>query len=78
MSALTGALVAGLVVALAVIVVGICAQGRLKHWILVALGAVPRTTLPTPFGEIPRSERDWMMLAPLKGLDPPKRRSQMR
>jgi hypothetical protein len=73
MSAWEGTLVAAIGVALAVIVVGACAQGRLKHWILVILGAVPRSTAPTPFGEIPRSEGDWMMLAPLKGLDPPKR-----
>lgn len=72
MSAWEGTLVAAVGVALAVIVVGACAQGRLKHWILVVLGAVPRKA-PNPFGEIPRPETDWMMLAPLKGLDQPKR-----
>ncbi|MBN2176106.1 MAG: hypothetical protein JW722_00440 [Demequinaceae bacterium] len=73
MTALTQMLGAAVAISLAVIVVGVCAQGRLKHWILVALGAVPRTSLPTPFGEIPRSERDWTMLAPLKGMDARKR-----
>lgn len=70
MSALAETFVIAMVIAVAAIIVGVCSHGRLKHWLLIALGAVPRSTAPTPFGEIPRSERDWAMLAPLKGIDP--------
>jgi hypothetical protein len=72
LSALEHVIVTGMVISLVVVVVGVCSQGRLKHWLLVALGATPRK-IPTPFYEIPRPERDWTMLAPLKGIDPPKR-----
>lgn len=65
-------LVTGVVISLVMVAVGVCSQGRLKHWVLMALGASPRK-IPTPFTEIPRPEQDWMMLAPLKGIDPPER-----
>ena len=68
MSALEGTLVTGLVISLGVVIVGVCSQGRLKHWILVVLGASPRA-ISTPFDEIPRAEHDWAMLARLRGLD---------
>lgn len=73
MSAIISALVTAMVIALVVIVIGVCSQGRLKHLLLIALGASTQKRLPTPFGEIPRSEQDWALLAPLKGIDPPKR-----
>jgi hypothetical protein len=71
-SALEKVLVTGMAISAVVAIVGVCSQGRLKHWFLVVLGATPRK-IPTPFYEIPRPERDWTMLAPLKGIDPPKR-----
>jgi hypothetical protein len=50
---------------------GVCAQGRLKHWILILLGEVPKEARPGPFGEIPRRERDWSMLSTLVDIEPP-------
>ncbi len=47
------------------VVLGVCSQGRLKHWILVLLGGVPREAKLGPFGEIPRGERDWSILTRL-------------
>lgn len=73
MSAIEHALTMATVIAVVVLVVGVCSQGRLKHLLLIALGASPRKDFPTPFSEITRSEQDWAMLAPLKGIDPPKR-----
>jgi hypothetical protein len=56
-------------IAVVAILFGVCGQGRLKHWILVLLGEVPKETRPGPFGEIPRRERDWSMLVPLVDVE---------
>ena len=69
MGAVQSTIVWTVVVALAIIVVGVCSEGRLKHWILVLMGVVPREDAPGPFGEIPRTEREWALLGRLGGLD---------
>ena len=57
------------VVAVAMIAVGVCSEGRLKHWLLILMGVVPRQDATGPFGEIPRTEREWALLGRLGGLD---------
>lgn len=54
------------------IVVGMCAQGRLKYWVLMALGAIPREKRPGFFSEIPRRDRDWALVSRLNGIDGPR------
>jgi hypothetical protein len=63
MDAAYDVVVAALAVAAVIVVVGACAQGRLKHWILVALGAIPKEAAPRPFDAIPRTQDEWATLA---------------
>ncbi len=64
--AMGGDVLVKLVVALAVavIVVGSCAQGRLRHAILWLLGAVPREK-PSLTATIPRGHAHWSLVGQL-------------
>ncbi len=59
-------LVVELSVALAAIicVIGICAQGRLKHVLFWLLGAVPRKR-PSFSTRVPRAEHHWALIGSL-------------
>ncbi|HEX7589661.1 MAG TPA: hypothetical protein VF362_01635 [Demequinaceae bacterium] len=45
-------------------VIGICAQGRLKHVLLWLLGAVPRKR-PSFSTRVPRAEHHWALIGSL-------------
>ncbi len=62
MSAKDAAILA-IVVASGVLLVATLSQGRLKHLLLMLLGAAPRRTPRQIVGGIPRAERDWGMVA---------------
>ncbi len=58
------ALIAG-IVALAILILGVASQGRLKHLVLVLLGAAPRRPVREFIDEIPRAEHDWAVVGQL-------------
>jgi hypothetical protein len=57
-----GLVTIAVIVAAAVILAGILAQGRLKHLLLMMLGATPRRSPREMLENIPREERHWSVV----------------
>ena len=57
-------LIAG-IVAFAILIIGVASQGRLKHFVLVLLGATERRPVRELIEEIPRAEHDWRVVSRL-------------
>ena len=57
-------LIAG-IVAFAILVIAVASQGRLKHVVLMLLGATERRPVIELIEEIPRAEHDWRIVGRL-------------
>lgn len=70
-SAIATEMVVAVVLSVVILAIAVASQGRLRHGLLMLLGAVPRQG-PTLTSTIPRAEQHWSLLARLSDeLDAP-------